>query len=218
MRSLAPFLRSSIFLRSPVFLHSSVFLRSSISLRSSASLVLLLVLTLFATTGSVAAQEEQKLAAATSAAIEPLYGSLADLKERRRVLLLTNRNHLVDSRGSAHTVLASLSKPQPQRPAHPYAHNIIARRLNKYILGYRSLTAVRQVKDADFIIFFNVLRERPSFIPSRPFIYGEMFVILNGTPGDSRPRIVWRTQKELTGAEDAVTRFLKELKNLRRET
>lgn len=150
-------------------------------------------------------------------AIEPVYGSLSEIKDLRRVLLLTNRNFLVDSRGSVHTALASVYRPQTKPSIHAHAHNIIARRLNKYITSYRSMTAVRQVKDADFVVVFNVLRESPSFIRGRPFVFGEMFVIRNATAADPRPRIVWRTEKELTRVEDAVGKFLKELKLIRQE-
>lgn len=149
---------------------------------------------------------------------EVIYGSLSEIKNRRRALLLTNRNSLIDSRGSAHSVLSTIYQSQTTRRfGHQYAHNIIGRKLNKYIRSHRSLGAVERLADADFIIVFNVLRESPSFMPAQPYVYGEMFVVLNGSPQDPRPRIIWQTEKELTKAEDAVGMFIKQLKIVRGE-
>lgn len=166
--------------------------------------------------GGVAAQEQP--GAAEAKQYEIVHGSLVDIKSKRRALLLTNRNRLIDSRGAEHTVLSSIyDAPSGGRTRHARAHNAIGRKLNKYIRAHRSMGAVERLADADFIIVFNVLKETRSFIPQQPYIFGEMFVVLNGSPQDPRPRIVWQTKKELTRAEDAVGAFLKELKIVRGE-
>lgn len=150
---------------------------------------------------------------------EVLYGSLSEIRYKRRALLLTNKNFLVDTRGPARAVLSTISNAQQsaRRYVHAPAHNIIGKKLNKYIRAYKSMGSVEDMAEADFIIVFHVMRETPSFIPHRPFVFGEMFVVLNGSAQDPRPRIIWQTKKELTSAEDAVGAFIKDLKSVRGE-
>jgi hypothetical protein len=146
-------------------------------------------------------------------------GSLADISQRRRVALLVTRTRTVDARGP--TVVAVESYRQAVEgavpPAHPAGHHAAARRLNKYIRKYRSMSAVRTYAQADFVLVFNVLRVRSSFIPDEPYIFGKLYVIARGSAADPRPRIVWESKGHESRVDSAVGDFLKALKAARGE-
>lgn len=139
--------------------------------------------------------------------------SLDELREKRRVFLLVARSRVVDVRGPDPAALLQAHGDGKLR-AHPYPHNVIARKLNEYLRKNRSLTAVRQVSAADFVLYFNVLEYRRTLNGVYP--YGELFVILNGGGGEPPPRIIWKTKKA-RWAEDAAKEFLTELKRVRGE-
>lgn len=144
-------------------------------------------------------------------------GSLAELKNRRRILLLVSRNGVVDSRGLAETVLKEAYRPDPEaRRRYPHIYNLIAQKINKYIRKYQSISAVKTIADADFIVYFNLLEYRRSL--GYPYAYGEMFVILNDTKGGRQPRIVWKTRKNSMWVEDAVEDLIRDLKTVRGES
>lgn len=143
-------------------------------------------------------------------------GSLAELRDRRRVLLLVSRSAVIDSRGLAATVLKEAYRTDPEtRYRYARIYNSIARKLNKYIRKYQSISAVKAVSDADFIVYFNLLEYRRPL--GYPYPYGEMFVILNDTSGGRQPRILWKTRKSSMWVEDAVEDFIRDLKFVRGE-
>jgi hypothetical protein len=143
-------------------------------------------------------------------------GSVWELRNSRRVLLLVRRSVVLDSRGLAKSILAEAYRTDPDaRHRYPRLYNTIARKLNNYIRKYQSITAVRNVPEADFIVFFNLLEyRRPLGIP---YPYGELFVILNNRTTRQPPRIVWKTRKSSMWAEDAIEEFIKDLKAVRGE-
>lgn len=144
-------------------------------------------------------------------------GSLDELRNRRRVLLLVQRSNVVDSRGITRTILSEAYKAGPDaRARYPRVYNSIARKLNKYIRKYRSVSAVQNVSEADFIIFFNLLEYRRPL--GFPYPYGEMFVILNEKSSDKQPRIIWRSRKSSMWVEDAAEDLIRDLKNARGES
>ena len=144
-------------------------------------------------------------------------GSLAELRNSRRVLLLVRRSAVVDSRGMAKTILDEAYRTgSDARFRYPWLFNLLARKLNSYIKQYRSISAVKSVSDAEFIVLFNLLEYRRPL--GHPYPYGEMFVILNSTSGGKPPRIVWKTRKNSMWAEDAIEDFIKELKAVRGES
>ena len=144
-------------------------------------------------------------------------GSLAELGKSRRVLLLVGRSAVVDSRGIARTVLNEAYRTDPAaRLRYPRLFNLIARKLNNYIKEYQSISAVKQLSEADFIVFFNLLEYRRPL--GHPYPYGEMFVILNSRPGGNPPRIIWKTRKRSMWAEDAIEDFIRDLKAIRGES
>lgn len=143
-------------------------------------------------------------------------GSLGELKDKQRVLLLVTRSSVIDSRGLGKSVIADAYKADPQHTRrYRYTFNSIALKLNKYIRKYHSISAVDQITNADYILLFNLLEYRRSLGAAYP--YGEMYAILNQPPdsGDP-PRIVWKAKKVMW-AEDAAKEFIKSLKAVRGE-
>jgi hypothetical protein len=143
-------------------------------------------------------------------------GSLAELKNRRRVLLLVRRSTVVDSRGGADALLqeayAAGAAGAPLR--YPRIYNSLAQHLNRYMNKYQSISAARSVPEAEFIVFFNLLEFRR--LLGYPYPYGELFVILNDTANGHHPRVIWKTRKTLW-VEDAVRDLIRDLRTVRGE-
>ena len=144
-------------------------------------------------------------------------GSVNELRDRRRVFRLVERSSVVDAREEAKSILAEVYESDPT-PRAPFAriYNAIARKLNKYMAEHQSISAVRDMRDADFIILFNLLEYRRPL--GHPYPYGGMFVILNDRSAGREPHIVWKTRKRSVWAEDAIKDFIKDLKAARGET
>ncbi|HKQ53771.1 MAG TPA: hypothetical protein VJT74_15455 [Pyrinomonadaceae bacterium] len=137
-------------------------------------------------------------------------GSLAELKNRRRVLLLVRRSNVVDSRGGTDSLLKEAYAGESFR--YPRIYNLLAHHLNRYMNKYHSITSVTSARDAEFIVFFNLLEYRR--LLGRAYAYGELFVILNDS---TQPRVVWKTRKSPLWAEDAVKDLIRDLKTVRGE-
>ncbi len=145
-------------------------------------------------------------------------GSLAEIRDKRRMLLLVGRSSTINTRDPAKSILADALKMRDQRRIGSIsAYNVIGKKLNKYVAKYNSLDAVEQIEDADFVVVFNLLQMRWNVTRDRLYPYGEMFVFVNQTSGDINPRFIWRTKKNLVWAEDAINDFIRELKNVRGE-
>jgi hypothetical protein len=143
-------------------------------------------------------------------------GSLSELRNSRRVILLVRRSNVVDSRGLAKSILNEAYREEPDaRARYPWLYNLLARKLNNYMRRYQSITAVNDVSEADFIVLFNLVEYRRPLGYAYP--YGEMFVILNNRTGGKSPQIVWKTRKSPVWAEDAIKDFLKDFKAVRGE-
>jgi hypothetical protein len=97
-----------------------------------------------------------------------------------------------------------------------FVYNELARKLNKYISKYGSLSPARDLSDAEYVIFFNVVEFRR--ILNSIYPWGELFVIVKGSPQESKPpRIVWRAKKMMV-AVDAIDDLVKALKALHGES
>jgi hypothetical protein len=143
-------------------------------------------------------------------------GSLTELRTRRHVLLLVRRSAVIDSRGQARSILNEVYRAGAEPPQHfARIYNTIAGRLNKYMVKYRSISAVRDISNAEFIVFFNLLEYRWPL--GHPYAYGEMFVILNERSGNGQPRIIWKTRKSPISVEDAINELIRDLKDARGE-
>lgn len=142
-------------------------------------------------------------------------GSLAELRGKRRILLMVRRSSILDASGQGKEVLAEVySQPEP-RTRYPRTFNLIAKLFNKYMARYQSITAARSISEAEFIVFFNLLEIRRPL--GTPYAYGEMYVILNERGEGRQPRIIWRARKGPAYAEDAAKELIKELKAARGE-
>jgi len=173
-------------------------------------IILLLVLFLPSQLAPAQTQEEK------SAADVVVTGSLSELRNKRRVLLIVHKSAVVDAREQAKVILAEIYRPNGEpRPRHPRVFNSIARRLNKYMVKYQSLSAARDLSDAEFIVFFNLIEYRRPL--GYPYPYGELFVILNDRTEGRQPRIIWKTRKSPVWAEDAVKDLINDLRTARGE-
>jgi hypothetical protein len=143
-------------------------------------------------------------------------GSLSELRNSRYVLLMVRRSIVVDSRGLAKTILNEAYRTDAETGTrYPYLYNMLARKLNNYMKKYQSISAVRNIPDADFIVFFNLLEYRRPLGFAYP--YGEMFVILNKTADGKPPHIIWKTRKSSMWAEHAIEDLIKDLRAVRNE-
>jgi hypothetical protein len=176
--------------------------------------ILLLLLIVWLMSCPALVQAQQTSADANGSVVT---GSLQELKNSQRVLVLVNRSSVMDSRGQAKTILDEAYRTDPEtRLRYPRLYNSLTRKLNNYIKKYRSIRPAEDVAGADFIIFFNLLEyRRPLGIP---YPYGEMFVILNKRTGGKPPRIVWKSRKNSMWVEDAIGDFLKDLRAVRGES
>jgi hypothetical protein len=139
-------------------------------------------------------------------------GSLAELRDKHRLWLIVRRGKVLDARGAEASVISEAYRAGNERSNFPRTYNMIARKLNKYMKEHGSLSAARNLSDAEFILFFNVLEIRRPL--GTPYAYGELFVILNVKTG---PRILWKTRNAGQFVDDAVGDFISELKAVRGE-
>lgn len=144
--------------------------------------------------------------------------SLTEVLDKRRVLLVVFRSRVVDvSSGSERAIIEDVLKADP-RPRGKFrrVYNQIAKKLNKYMDKYGSLTAAEGLADAEYVIYFNVVEFRRILDATYP--YGELFVIIKGSPEHLKPpRIVWRANK-VRFAGDAISDLIKDLKAVRGES
>ena len=144
--------------------------------------------------------------------------SLEDVRDLRRVLLLVFRSGVVEVNSNDRSIIEQVLKadPQPKGGRSIWVYSQIARKLNSYIRKYKSIKPAYDVEEADFIIYFNIIEYRRLLNTMYP--YGELFVIVKGSPElQHPPRVVWKTKK-IQWANDAIGELIKDLKTLRGET
>lgn len=143
-------------------------------------------------------------------------GSITELRYKQRALLVVFKSRVVDvSDGDRAIIDGVLKADTPPKGRYRFVYNELARKLNKYIRKYGSLTSATDLADAEYVIFFNVVEFRR--ILNALYAYGELFVIVKGSPQELKPpRIVWRAKKMLV-ATDAIRDLIKDLKRLRGE-
>jgi len=143
--------------------------------------------------------------------------SLAEVRDKRRALLVVFRSRVLDVSGNERAIIEDVLKADPRpRGRFRWVHAQIARKLDKYAEKYRSLFPAEGLADADYVIYFNVVEFRR--ILDTVYPYGELFVIVKGSPEELKPpRVVWRAKKVLF-AEDAIGNLIKELKAVRGES
>ncbi|HEX6716950.1 MAG TPA: hypothetical protein VF088_07555 [Pyrinomonadaceae bacterium] len=155
----------------------------------------------------------------SAAAQAPVAGSnaLEELRDKRSALLVVFKSRVVDVSDREHAIIEDVLKADPQpKGRYQWVYTQLAKKLNKYIHKYKSLSAASGLSDADYVIFFNVVEFR--WILNVPYPYGELFVIVKGSPEMLKPpRVVWRARKVLF-AEDAIGELIKDLKAIRGES
>lgn len=142
--------------------------------------------------------------------------SLSEVRDKRSALLVVFKSHVIDVTDRDRAIIEDVLKADPRpRGRYQWVYGQLARKLNKYIEKYKSLSAAKRLSEADYIIFFNVVEFRR--ILNTPYPYGELFVIVKGSPETSTPpRVVWKAKKVLF-ADDAIGDLIKDLKALRGE-
>lgn len=142
--------------------------------------------------------------------------SLAELRDKRSALLVVFKSRVIDASDRDSAIIQDVLKADPHpKGRYRWVYAQLAKKLNKYIRKYESLTAAKELSEADYVIFFNVVEFRR--ILNTPYPFGELFVIVKGSPETlTPPRVVWRARKMLF-AEDAIGAFIRDLKALRGE-
>lgn len=149
--------------------------------------------------------------------VPPESNSPAEVRQMQNVLLVVFRSRVVDVADRERAIIQDVLKADPQpKGRFRWVYTVIAKKLNKYIKKYRSLGAAKELAEADYVIFFNVVEYRRILYVYYP--YGELFVIAKGSPEKLKPpRVVWKTKK-LLYAEDAIGELIKDLKHARGES
>jgi hypothetical protein len=142
--------------------------------------------------------------------------SLVELRDKRSALLVVFKSRVIDASDRDSAIIQDVLKADPHpKGRYRWVYAQLAKKLNKYIRKYESLTAAKELAEADYVIFFNVVEFRR--ILNTPYPFGELFVIVKGSPETlTPPRVVWRAKK-LLFAEDAISDFIRDLKALRGE-
>ena len=155
----------------------------------------------------------------SAAAQEPLgdNNSLVEVRDKRNVLLVVFKSRVIDVDDRERGIIEDVLKADPEpKGRYRWVYSQLATKLNKYMRKYRSLSAAKELSEADYVIFFNVVEFRR--ILNTIYPYGELFVIVKGSPETLKPpRVVWKARKVLF-AEDAIGDLIKDLKALRGET
>ncbi|HEU4871188.1 MAG TPA: hypothetical protein VFT08_10090 [Pyrinomonadaceae bacterium] len=143
-------------------------------------------------------------------------GTITELRDKQRAFLVVFKSRVVDASNTERAIIDDVLKADAQpKGRYRFVYNELARKLNKYIRKYGSMGSAKDLADAEFVIFFNVVEFRR--ILNAVYPWGELFVIVKGSPQESKPpRIVWRAQKMKVGT-DAIDDLVKALKALRGE-
>lgn len=145
------------------------------------------------------------------------FNSLAEVRDKQSALLVVFKSRVVDVADQERAIIDDVLKADPNpQGRYRWVYAKLARKLNKYIHKYKSLSAASELSKADYVIFFNVVEFRR--ILNTPYPYGELFVIVKGSPETLKPpRVVWRARKVLY-AEDAIGDLIRDLKAIRGES
>lgn len=157
------------------------------------------------------------LTAAAQTAELPTGNSLTEVRDKHNALLIVFKSRVIDASDREGAIIDDVLHADPvPKGRYRWVYTQLAKKLNKYISKYKSLSAANGLSEADYVIFFNVVEFRR--ILNTPYPYGELFVIVKGSPEELKPpRVVWRAKKVLF-AEDAIGDLIKDLKAVRGES
>lgn len=144
-------------------------------------------------------------------------GSLSDLQDKQKALLVVFKSRVISVDDRDRAIIEDVLKADPYpKGRYRWVYNEMAKKLNKYIRKYGSLQSAEGLADAEYVIFFNVVEFRR--ILNAMYPYGELFVIVKGSPQELKPpRIVWRAKKVMVST-DAIGDLIKALKAFRGES
>jgi len=144
------------------------------------------------------------------------HNSLSEVRDKHSALLVVFKSRVLDAADRERAIIDDVLKADPNpKGRYRWVYSQLAKKLNKYIHKYKSLSAASELSDADYVIFFNVVEIRSILNTAYP--YGELFVIVKGSPEKLKPpRVVWKARKVLF-AEDAIGDLIKDLKAIRGE-
>ena len=156
------------------------------------------------------------LSATAQAPVEDT-NSLREVRDKHSALLVVFKSRVLDVSDRERAIIEDVLKADPNpQGRYRWVYGQLARKLNNYIHKYKSLAAAKELSEADYVIFFNVVEIRR--ILNTPYPYGELFVIVKGSPETLKPpRVVWRARKVLY-AEDAIGDLIRDLKAIRGES
>jgi hypothetical protein len=157
------------------------------------------------------------LSAAAQAPDLAIGNSLEEVRDKHSVLLVVYKSRVIDAGDRERAIMEDVLKADPEpKGRYRWVYTQLAKKLNKYIHKYNSIRSASELSEADYVIFFNVVEFRR--ILNTPYPYGELFVIVKGSPEKLKPpRVVWRAKKVLF-AEDAIGDLIKDLKAVRGES
>lgn len=143
--------------------------------------------------------------------------SLSEIRDKQNALLVVFKSRVIDAGDRERAIIEDVLKADPEpKGRYRWVYSQLAKKLNNYIRKYRSVTPAHELAEADYVIFFNVVEFR--WILNTLYPYGELFVIVKGSPETLKPpRVVWRAKKMLI-AEDAIGDLIKDLKAVRGES
>lgn len=143
--------------------------------------------------------------------------SLEEVRDKHSALLIVFKSRVLDVADRERAIIDDVLKADPNPTGrYRWVYIQLAKKLDQYKHKYKSLTAARELSDADYVIFFNVVEFRN--ILNTRYPYGELFVIVKGSPETLKPpRVVWRARKVLY-AEDAIGDLIRDLKAVRGES
>jgi hypothetical protein len=169
------------------------------------------ILLLFLFCFSVTAQESL----ADSAVLDA--NSLSEVRDKQSALLVVFKSRVIDVNNRERAIIDDVLKANPELSGrYRWVYSQLARKLNKYIRKYKSMRAARELSDADYVIYFNLVEYRRVLNTIYPF--GELFVIVKGSPEALKPpRVVWKAKKMLF-ADDAISDLIRDLKAIRGES
>src|ERR1044072_9324682 len=119
--------------------------------------------------------------AAAQAPDTALGNSLEEVRDKHNVLLVVYKSRVIDAGDRERSIIEDVLKADPQpKGRYRWVYTQLAKKLNKYINKYNSIRPARDLSEADYVIFFNVVEFRG--ILNRPYPYGELFVVVKGSP------------------------------------
>lgn len=147
----------------------------------------------------------------------PPPNTLGEVRHMEKALLVVFKSRVIDVTDRERAIIQDVLKADPKPEGrYRWVYTQLAKKLNKYIRKYKSLSAANELAHADYVIFFNVVEYRRILYTFYPF--GELFVIVKGSPEKLKPpRIVWRAKKMQT-ADDAIGDLIGDLKAVRGES